>query len=79
MAADGCDAAKHCVWLNTMESAQGLCPVSEPELASEYCLACSVWHLSVNILASCLAAQQFSLKILDVTLVKLCMCLAEHI
>ncbi len=28
------DAAKQRVWLNTMESAQGLCPVSEPELAS---------------------------------------------
>jgi hypothetical protein len=28
------DAAKQSVWLNTMESAQGLCPVSKPELAS---------------------------------------------
>ena len=28
------DAAKHCVRLNTMESAQGLCPVSEAEPAS---------------------------------------------
>ncbi len=30
------DAAKHCVWLNTMESAQGPCPVSEPELAPDH-------------------------------------------
>ena len=29
------DAAKHRVWLNTMESAQGPCPVSKPELASD--------------------------------------------
>ncbi len=44
----------------------------------QYCLACSVWHLSVDDLASRLAAQQFSHKILDVTLDKLHMCLAKQ-
>ncbi len=39
------DAAKQCVWLNTMESAQGLRAVSKPELASDH----SAWLVTSGI------------------------------